>query len=185
MLNRVTCACGTGAPKVPLGRRAEPHSQLPAQPVPLPAPAPLARGLGPGCSVCTLPAGNSPPPPPFLVSMATPVEITLKRNETSSFSVWQVGGGELSWERLGKRFEVWSGTDAFPHGVPVLGTAGLGGCGDTPPLWHLVLAVLDGMVRLHVCSILTWWGDTRVLLLPLSGGCQGHEDQHKAPHPAR
>lgn len=125
------------------------------------------------------------PPTPFLVSMATPVEITLKRNETSSFSVWQVGGGELSWERLGKRFEVWSGTDAFPHGVPVLGTAGLGGCGDNPPLWHLVLAVLDGMVRLHVCSILTWWGDTRVLLLPLWGGCQGHEDQHKAPHAAR
>lgn len=101
------------------------------------------------------------PPTPFLVSMATPVEITLKRNETSSFSVWQVGGGELSWEKLGKRFEVCSGLwdRCIPTWGPSAGGSRAGGCGDTPctvalgvgsPGWY-------GASWHRGSSTLTWW----------------------------
>lgn len=76
------------------------------------------------------------PPTPCLVSMATPVEITLKRNETSSFSVWQVGGGELSWERLGKGFEVWRkgavGQMNSHMGSQCWGQQGWGNAGTSP-----------------------------------------------------
>lgn len=128
------------------------------------------------------------PPTPFLVSMAIPVEITLKRNETSSFSVWQVGGGELSWEKLGKGFEeVWRErtVGCIPTWGPSAGGSRAGGMwGHTPtvalgvgsPRWY-------GASLLHwESSTLTWWDGTRVLLLPLWGGCQVHEDQARAPH---
>lgn len=83
--------------------------------------APLAQGLAlallPAC--CLEAIQDS-----CLVSMATPVEITLKRNETSGFSGWQAGGGELRWERPGGGGSLVGGgcgADEVPHGVPVLG----------------------------------------------------------------
>lgn len=149
VLNRVTCAHGTGAAEVPWGEKGRaPHSASCTACAPA---YPSSPGSGPRPWLQCLHAAwrQFSPPTPFLVPMATPVEITLKRNETSSFSVWQVGGGELSWERLGKGFEeVWRErtVGCIPTWGPSTGGSRAGGMWGHPPLWHLVLAVLDRTV---------------------------------------
>lgn len=74
-------------------RRAGQSPPMQAPACPLPAPQPPWLGAS---ALALLPARCLEAiQAPCLVSMATPVEITLKRNETSSFSGWQAGGGEL------------------------------------------------------------------------------------------
>lgn len=128
--------------------------------------------------------------------MATPVEITLKRNETSSFPGWHVGGGELGWERLGLgggaggRGGSWVGRGCraaeVPYGVPVLGQGAQQGWGHvgTPPPPVATSCWQSWVTRFWLTcvlcwgpSTLTWWGEAGVLPPPPQSGCQGQGDR--------
>lgn len=138
VLSRVTCANGTASARAPSRAGQSPlHSPLPPPRLP---PWLGASALAPLPARC-LEAIQAP----CLVSMATPVEITLKRNETSSFPGWHVGGGELGWERLGGggaggRGGSWVGRGCRAAEVPY--GAGLGACvSPRPPSGNQLLAI--------------------------------------------
>lgn len=146
-LSRVTCASAAAAARAPPHQSRAPYAAPSPAPRLSPAcpPAPLALGLSPGSlSARCLEAIQAQ----CLVSMATPVEITLKRNETSSFSGWQAGGGELGWGRLGELSSrgLWSRRGSTWGPSAGEGPSRAGGMQRRLPLWHPVLATLGHMV---------------------------------------